>query len=69
MALYEQCVYDDIHTQIWKKYTADCLGAIVNSLRDSGAENVPIFSDLFKKKKKQQTAQEIKANVLRRLTQ
>lgn len=70
MALYEQCVNDDVHTQIWKKYTADCLGAILNGLQGADSRNgVPIYSELFRRKPKPKTAKEIKEGVLRRLTQ
>lgn len=70
MALYEQCVYDDIHTQTWKNYTADCLGAIVNGLQGTDSQTgVPIFSEMFKVKPRPKTAKEIKEGVLRRLTQ
>lgn len=55
----------------WETYTADSIGAIVTRLfRWSGAENFeyPLYSELGKPKAKQQSAEEIKNSIIKRLT-
>ena len=55
----------------WEIYTADGIGALVTRLfRWSGAKDFtfPLYSELYKKKLPEKSAQEIKEHLLERLT-
>lgn len=69
-ALIEQ----DSVNYTWQKYLADCIGILTTRMfRWSGADNfeLPIFSDMIEpeNKVKEMTAEEIKAHVLKRLSE
>ena len=65
-------IKDDLHQRQWQNYVADTVGALaIRIFRQSGAENfeMPLFSELSEKKKqKKLTAEEIKQNIIHKLT-
>ena len=47
---------DERETRLCRTYIADSIGAVLGGM---GSKDVPLFSDLMKPKKKEQSAQEI----------
>ena len=66
---FGQCVREDIWERMWKMYTADAIGALLNSTtgETSTGKGVPLFSEMFKRREKPMTAKEIKENVIQKL--
>lgn len=69
--MLQRMVEADAMEREWQAYVADTIGALaIRIFRWTGYEQfeMPLFSELHKKKVKQLTAEEIKENVIRKLS-